>query len=98
MKKKGKASVVEEEDKCSSDGSSDSSFKRKVKHYSMVQNHPVFYDDLSDFANKIMLSIDIPRFFYLNPLTPKSAEEIDYEKRMKDNVICVKLNENITAQ
>jgi hypothetical protein len=28
----------------------------------------------------------------------KSAEEIDYDKRMKDNVIFVKLGDNISAQ
>jgi hypothetical protein len=45
-----------------------------------------------------MLSIDIPRFFYLDNSTPRSAVEIDYDKRMKDSVIFVKLNENIGAQ
>jgi hypothetical protein len=45
VKRGGKQKIVEEEDK-SSDGTSDSSFKRHVKHYSMVQNRPVFFADL----------------------------------------------------
>jgi hypothetical protein len=45
--------------------------------------------DLEDFENKIMLSIDIPRFFYLNPKAHKSAVELEYEERIKSNVIYV---------
>ena len=67
-----------------SDGTSDSSFKRKIKHYSMVQNRQIFYDDLKEFENKILLSIDIPRFFYLDTTVPLSTEEIDYERRMRE--------------
>lgn len=90
--------MIEEEEKSSSDGTSDSSFKRNIKHYSMVQNRPIFYEDLTELENKILLSIDIPRFFYLDTAALKSAEEIDYDKRMKDNVIFVKLGDNISAQ
>jgi hypothetical protein len=44
---------------------------------------------LDEFENKIMLSIDIPRFFYLDKKAAKSSAEVDYEKRMKENVIFV---------
>ncbi len=82
-----------------SDGaSSNSSSKRNIRHYSMVQNRPVFYEDLEPLENKIMLSIDIPRYFYLDSETPKTQLEIDYEKRMKETVIYVTLNENIGAR
>lgn len=32
----------------------------------MVQNSSVFYDDLDDLKNKIMLNKDIPRYFDLD--------------------------------
>ncbi len=58
----------------------------------------MFYEDLQDFNNKILLSIDIPRFFYLDATALKTKEEIEYDKRMKSSVIFVKLSENINAK
>jgi hypothetical protein len=49
---------------------------------------------LDEFESKIMLSIDIPRFFYLEKKAVRSAAEADYEKRMKENVIFVTFKEN----
>ena len=60
------------------------SSRRKIKHYSMVQNRPVYFKDLKDFENRIMLSIDIPRYFYLDPGASLSEFEVAYEQRMKD--------------
>lgn len=45
-----------------------------------------------------MLSIDIPRFFYLEKKAVRSAAEADYEKRMKENVIFVTFKENLDAK
>ena len=64
----------------------------------MVQNRPVSYEDLVEFNNKVMLSIDIPRFFYLDATATKSKEEIEYEKRMQSSVIFVRLAESLNAQ
>jgi len=52
---------------------------------------------LDEFENKIMLSIDIPRFFYLDKKAVRSSAEVDYDKRMKENVIIVKFKQNIDA-
>ncbi len=80
--------LSEEEDKSQTD-SSDSSYKRNVKHYSSVQNRPLYYEDLEQFENKVMLSIDIPRYFYLDKTAIKTPAEKDYEKRMNESVIYV---------
>jgi hypothetical protein len=45
-----------------------------------------------------MLSIDIPRFFHLDPTSHLSTVELDYEKRMRETVIFVKFSEDIGAQ
>ena len=45
-----------------------------------------------------MLSIDIPRFFYLDKKAVRSPAEVDYEKRMKENVIFVTFKEKIDAK
>ncbi|CDW88855.1 c transferase [Stylonychia lemnae] len=38
---------------------------RGIKHYSMVQNKQIYYPDLKEFKNQIILSTDIPRYFSL---------------------------------
>ena len=53
---------------------------------------------MDEFDNKIMLSIDIPRFFYLDKKAVRSSAEVDYEKRMKENVIFVTFKQNIDAK
>lgn len=45
-----------------------------------------------------MLSIDIPRFFYLDKKAVKSSAEVDYEKRMKENVIFVTFKQILDAK
>ncbi len=80
--------MSDEEDKSQTD-SSDSSYKRNVKHYFSVQNRQIYYKDLEQFENKVMLSIDIPRYFYLDKTAIKTPAEKDYEKRMNESVIYV---------
>lgn len=46
--------------------------KRKFKHYSMVQNQKVYTPDLAIFENKVMLHLEVPRYF--NFSTKKSAK------------------------
>ncbi len=53
---------------------------------------------MDEFENKIMLSIDIPRFFYLDKKAVRSSAEVDYDKRMKENVIFVTFKQNIDAK
>lgn len=45
-----------------------------------------------------MLSIDIPRYFYMSQNHKLSQEEIDYQIRMKESVIYVKMTESLNAQ
>lgn len=89
--------LSDEEDKSQTD-SSDSSYKRNIKHYFMVQNRAIYYEDLEEFENKVMLSIDIPRYFYLDKATIKTPAEIDYERRMKESVIYVTFSKDIDAK
>ena len=51
---------------------------------------------MKEFENKVMLSMDIPRYFYLDQSPPfkLSAAEIDFEKRMKASVIQVHLKDD----
>jgi hypothetical protein len=77
------------------------SSKRKIRHYSMVQNQPIFFEDLKEFQNKVMLSIDVPRYFHFDLIGPGAKltqAETEYEKRMKDTVIFVTFSQNIGAQ
>lgn len=39
--------------------------ERKIKHYSAVQNKPVYYSDLREYENKIMMYTEVPRYFSL---------------------------------
>lgn len=74
--------------------------RRKIKHYSMVQNKPIYFEGLKEFDNKVMLSIDVPRYFYLDkPGTCKlSQAEIDYETRMRETVIYITMKESMDAR
>jgi len=38
---------------------------KKNKHFSAFQNKPLEYEEVSPFLNKIMLAIDVPRYFDL---------------------------------
>lgn len=40
---------------------------RGIKHFSAVQNKPIYYQDISQYENKIMMNVDVPLFWYLNP-------------------------------
>ena len=65
--------------------------ERKIKHYSMVQNKSIYYKDLKAYEGKVMLSMEIPRYFpFDNTYTPI---EIQFQKRMKDSVIFVQLRD-----
>lgn len=66
-----------------------------------MQNKPVRFSDLKEFENKVMLSIDIPRFFYLDELAgfgQLTQAEVEYEQRMSDTVIYVTFREKINAR
>ena len=45
--------------------------KAKSVHYSSMQNKPIDYSCLEDLSNRLMLDIDIPRYFCLD----QSGEE-----------------------
>jgi len=44
--------------------------------------------------NKIMMNIEVPCFWYLDFKQPFSSEEIEYQTRLHENVIYIKLKEN----
>ena len=92
--KKGVAKVINIVSDDSEEVENAESSRRKIRHYSMCQNRPIFYDNLDNFSNKVMLSIDIPRYFHLNSGlgATLTIQEQEFESRVKDNVIYVTLN------
>ena len=41
--------------------------RQKSTHYSTLRNKPVNFDVMVPFENRIMLNVDVPRFFHLDP-------------------------------
>ena len=44
----------------------DSINTRKIKHFSAVQHKPIYYPDITQYCNKIMMNIETPSFWYLD--------------------------------
>jgi len=44
----------------------DCSQVRKIKHFSAVQNKPVYYPDIENYKNRIMMNIETPSYWYLD--------------------------------
>ena len=54
--------------------------KRKAKHFSAVQNKPVYYADIAQFKNNIMMNVEVPLFWYIDPKQQQiSKAELDYQ-------------------
>jgi hypothetical protein len=70
---------------------------RKIKHFSMCQNRPVFYDSLKEFEGMVMLSMDVPRYFHFTNPHP-TKEENEYEKRMLNCTLYVTLTKPLDAK
>ena len=58
--------------------------KPKAVHYSTMQNKPIVYTCLEQLVNRLMLDIDIPRYFYLD-LTTESASESPWIMKTKED-------------
>ena len=39
---------------------------RNIKHFSAVQNKPIYMPDIENYKNKVMMNIDIPAFWNLD--------------------------------
>lgn len=76
---------------------SSDALKRKFKHYSMVQNKPVYIPDLVPFENKVMLSVDVPRYFHFDLNKGLTPAEVEYQRRMKETVVYFTMKESIDA-
>ncbi|CDW82058.1 oxysterol binding family protein [Stylonychia lemnae] len=63
----------------------------RPKHYFMVQNKPVYYEDLEEFHNKVMLSRDIPRYFHFQGELTEAEKE--NEMKMASSVMQLSLND-----
>lgn len=56
----------------------------------MVQNRPVYFEDLSEYLNKVMMNREIPRYFsfdsnitlYSYFIDKLTQVEIDYENKL----------------
>ena len=67
---------------------------RNIKHFSSVQNKPIYEPDLFKFKNRTLINIEVPSYWHLNPDSVKTEEEQQYDQRMKMRVIYVKLKQN----
>jgi len=54
--------------------------KKKSVHYSTMQNKQVEYTCLTHLRNRIMLNIDIPRYFCLDLVETKPVFELQKKK------------------
>jgi hypothetical protein len=67
---------------------------RKIKHFSSVQNKAIYYADILEIKNRIMMDIGIPSFWHLDPLNinKKTPSELNNIYWKNTNVIYLKLN------
>ena len=71
-----------------------------VKHYSQVQHGKIYWADLLQFANLVLMNVDIPQFWRLEykktkltyvPMSKPSQYELEAEKRLESHVVHVTL-------
>lgn len=67
---------------------------RKIKHFSAVQNKPIYFQDIDYLLNKVMMSIDIPLFWYLNKRDIITEDEQIHRDRIAANVVYLKLKKS----
>lgn len=72
----------------------DSSSTRKVKHFSAVQNKPIYYPDIEKYKNRIMMNIETPSYWYLDQGLEHTKPEIQRQQIINNNVVYLKLKEN----
>jgi hypothetical protein len=52
----------------------------------------VYYPDIISHKNKIMMSIEVPSFIYLDKRIRPTPNEISHKKRLTENVVSVTVN------
>jgi len=67
------------------------------KHFTAVQNQQMSMDDLEFFRNRVVMNIEIPRFFHLGKVK-ETPQERSYMKNMEDSTLWVKTNEDMTVE
>lgn len=67
---------------------------RNIKHFSAVQNKPIYQEDISRFSNQVMLNIDVPIFWSLNPSDPVTHAEQAYAKKLQETVLYIRLKQS----
>lgn len=67
---------------------------RSIKHFSAVQNKQIYYPDIQHLENKIMMSIDVPKYWYLNLKDKLTPEELFQKEKIDKNVIFLKLKKS----
>ena len=67
---------------------------RKIKHFSSVQNKPIYYQDVVEMQNRIMMNIAVPSFWHLDPvkINKKTPSELENVYWKNSNVVYLKLN------
>jgi hypothetical protein len=64
---------------------------RKIRHFSSVQHKQLYWQDLENYRNRIMMSKDNLMFWHLEPQNEISEQETSLEQRKNQNVIYLKL-------
>lgn len=52
--------------------------RASIKHYSEVQNSPIFWADIEKYKNRVMMNIEVPQFWYLDPKDKISDIEANF--------------------
>jgi hypothetical protein len=65
--------------------------RASIKHYSEVQNSPIFWADIEKHKNKVLMNIEVPQFWYLNPKDKLSAEEVKFAQKLNEKVAFITL-------
>lgn len=67
---------------------------RGIKHFSSVQNKPIYLLDIEELKNKVMMNIEVPAYWHLDTKSKLSAEEVEYQEKMAKNVVYLSLKKD----
>ena len=64
---------------------------RKIKHFSAVQNKQIYYPDILHMRNLIMMNIEVPCYWHMNPNSDLTEPELEHIEKMNRQVLYFKL-------
>lgn len=64
------------------------------RHFTSVQNQRLSLGDLSFFTNRVVMSIEVPRFFHFGD-SKTTKQELEFDTRLNENTLWIKTTENV---